>query len=743
MKENRSLREKEEDLASMRLCSALVAALALPHAAQAGAAAAGDDLALRSFGASGAVAAELQRVQEMYGSAPPIAQLSGDALSPSASPQIRRDALVQLGDMFFYGNQSLATAVNGTLALQLYAEAAALGAPKAQFHVGVALSYGLWGFPLDDAAAMTHYYFAALGGDVSASMALGHRHLLGINAPKTCETAVRYYEVAANRAIELREANESEPAIYDMPHRRLKTVHETQHKKNIPSDAAIVDYYQFSADKGDPEATINLATLYFYGARGLQQDLPRAAALFHKAYELGASGGAYHLGHLYSHGIGVRQDNDTAFRYLQEAANEGNTAAQNELAYMFLHGKGTVRDLDRAVTLFKSAAKQGSMEAFYNLGVLHMQGGGSGKVLGKDPEYEVAHGYFQVAAHQGHTVSSHKLGHMSLHGIGTARSCKNAVESFKMVAERGEWDRQLSQAFKDFKNKDYEASFMKYAVMAQQGYEVAQHNAAYLLDYGFLAPSVFAPAPSLGVEDDEAVASVAVMLYKLAALQGNVDANLKIGDYYYYGKGGHDVDYMKASAHYSLASKRSNSQAMFNLAIMYEHGIGVQQDFFLAKRFFDRSRVAHSDAHVPVALALWKMRWHMTLLQWKFWWDKLVGNNPAPLPAGLKSSPTPARPRKSSESFGIISWLQGWLPSADSVGLSDWSAETLVSRGRELVFSDNFLILVIAVALGAVLYVRSERQNLRDQLEDQLRQQQQQQQEPQREDQQHDPLPVQ
>ncbi|RLN62036.1 hypothetical protein BBJ29_005130 [Phytophthora kernoviae] len=653
--------------------------------------------------------------------------LSDAALSPFVSRSERRDALVQLGDMYFYGNQSLDTSVNGTLAMSLYAEAAAMGAPRAQFHVGVAQSYGLWGFPLDEASAMTNYYFAALGGDIGASMTLGHKHLLGLGAPKKCESAVRYYEVAANEGVARREQNVSRPAIYDLPYRRLKTLAETQHKKNLPSDSAIVDYYQFSADKGDPDATLNLATLHYYGARGLVQDVERAAVLFKKAYDLGASGGAYHLGHIYSHGIGVPQDNATAFKYLQEAVNEGNTAAQNELAHMYLLGKGTALDEEQAVNLFKAAAKQGSMEAFYNLGVLHMRGGGSkGSVVAiEHPEYEVAHGYFQVAAHQGHIISSHKLGHMSLHGIGTTRSCKNAVESFKMVAERGEWDRVLSQAYKDFKHQDYEAAFIKYAVMAQQGYEVAQHNAAYLLDYNFLAPSAFSSILSLkpfGVElDEDVVASTAVMLYKLAAQQGNVDANLKIGDYYYYGKGGHQVDFVKASAHYSLASKRSNAQAMFNLALMYEHGVGVDQDFYLAKRFFDKARVAHSDASVPVTLALWKMRAHMTLQSWKRWWDELVGNIPPSLKNKSTSFPSTASRSTSQdrESAGadikqsLLSLLEKWWP-----GDANMSPETLLGdtfgNWREVLQSDNLLIFVLTIALGVVLYIRSERQYLRE-----------------------------
>ncbi|CEG50349.1 Extracellular protein SEL-1 and related proteins [Plasmopara halstedii] len=644
-----------------------------------------------------------------------VRDLSDTALSPMVPRFERRDALVQLGDMYFYGNSSLDTSVNGTLAMSIYAEAAALGAPRAQFHVGVALSYGLWGFPLDEAAAMVNYYFAALGGDISATMVLGHNHLLGISAPKKCETAVRYYELAANEAVARREANVHRPAIYDAPHRRLKTVAETQHKKKLPDDSAIADYYQFSADKGDPDATISLATLYFYGERGVSQDVERAALLYKKAYDLGATDAAYHLGHCYSLGIGVPQNNATAFKYMQEAVNEGNAAAQNELAHMYLHGKGTKRDEEQAVTLFKAAMKQGSVEALYNLGVLYMRGGGlfDPTVLAQThPEYDVAYGYFLIAAYQGHTISKHKIGQMSLHGIGTTRSCTNAVETFKLVAERGEWDRVLTQAYTDFKQKEYEAAFMKYAVMAQQGYEVAQHNAAYMLDAGFLNPSAFSPTLSLtpiGTElTTDVLASTAVMLYRLAAQQGNVDANLKIGDYYYYGKGGHAVNYVKASAHYFLASKHSNAQAMFNLALMYEHGIGMEQDFNLAKRFFDKARLAHSDAKVPVMLATWKLRAHKTLRSWKRWWDNLIGN--------VSPSATISSESTSASTEGDSNGLDA---DASSMLLENWwlgdlmqGMITSVTTKLFKLQSEDFVIAILMIALGIVLYIRSERQYL-------------------------------
>ncbi|KAI9912392.1 hypothetical protein PsorP6_006084 [Peronosclerospora sorghi] len=676
-----------------------------------------------SFAPPSPLAETLRRMQNDNAA---VRDLSDAALSPLVPPSERRGALVQLGDMYFYGNSSLDTRVNGTLAMSLYSEAAAMGDPRAQFHVGVALSYGLWGFPLDEAAAMTHYYFAAVGGDVGAAMALGHKHSMGLGVPKKCETAVRYYEAAADEAVARREKNASHPAIHDLPHRRLKTAMESQHKKKTPDDSAIVDYYQFAADKGDPDATLNLATLYFYGARGLTQDLERAASLYKKAYDLGASGGAYYLGHIYGLGIGVPQSNSTAFTYLQEAVNEGNAAAQNELALMYLFGKGIKANKAEAIELFKSAAKQGNAEAFYNLGVIQMQGDGSHDIADTSlhPEYEVAHGYFLVAAHQGHTIASHKLGHMKLNGIGTMRSCKDAAESFKLVAERGEWERVLTQAYNDFKRLDYEAAFMKYAVMAQQGYEIAQHNAAHLLDYGFLMPSVFSPMTSLmpsGVElEENVISSIAIMLYKLAAQQENVDANLKIGDYYYYGKGGHPLDFVKASAHYSLASQRSNAQAMFNLALMYEHGIGVDQDFNLAKRFFDKARDASSDAHVPVTLALWKLRAHTSFYSWKKWWHKLLGNAPphtkreAPSAASSTAEQTSegnASGTKGTERASLLALLPKWLRGGTNTSANHIFLD-IFGHWDELLYSDNLLMFVLTIALGVVLYIRSERQYL-------------------------------
>ena len=63
----------------------------------------------------------------------------------------------------------------------------------------------------------------------------------------------------------------------------------------------------------------------------------------------------------------------------------------------------------------------------------------------------------------------------------------------------------------------------------------------------------------------------------ITSFLGYSAARVKLGDYYYYGYGT-ETDPVLAAEQYRLASDRmGNAQAMFNLAYMYENGIGLQK----------------------------------------------------------------------------------------------------------------------------------------------------------------------
>ena len=140
---------------------------------------------------------------------------------------------------------------------------------------------GLWGHSVNVPLGLLNYYFASLNGDIGAMMALGHRHKYGLGVPKNCESSLLYYEAAALKSIELRALSLVEPILLDSSSRRL-----TDDTRTGPADTEIVDYYHFSAEKGDESAAQNLATLYYIGARGVKQDFKKAALLFKKAADM-------------------------------------------------------------------------------------------------------------------------------------------------------------------------------------------------------------------------------------------------------------------------------------------------------------------------------------------------------------------------------------------------------------------------------------------------------------------------
>lgn len=53
---------------------------------------------------------------------------------------------------------------------------------------------------------------------------------------------------------------------------------------------------------------------------------------------------------------------------------------------------------------------------------------------------------------------------------------------FKNVCERGRWSERLMTAYNSYKDGDSNSAVVQYLLLAEQGYEVAQSNAAFILD---------------------------------------------------------------------------------------------------------------------------------------------------------------------------------------------------------------------------------------------------------------------
>lgn len=141
-------------------------------------------------------------------------------------------------------------------------------------------------------------------------------------------------------------------------------------------------------------------------------------------------------------------------------------------------------------------------------------------------------------------------------------------------------------------------ALLLYLQAAELGMEVAQSNAAWMLQRGFGHSGPLA-------------AAVATTLYRRSAEQGNVVSLLQLGDCYYYG-GGVEQDWVRSAAIYYEAYKLGSPEAMFNLGFMHEFGAGVPKDMALALRFYNMAKHTNADAALPVYLARAWLKVHGT-----------------------------------------------------------------------------------------------------------------------------------
>lgn len=493
------------------------------------------------------------------------------------------EALKLVGHSFLYGS---VLPQNLTAAKIYFEKLASRGLPYGQMHLGLMYALGL-GVPSSQAKALVYYTFAALGGNVWAQMILGYRHWAGVGVITSCESALTYYRKVAKTVEEELSTNGG------FVIQRIRLLDELENPGSTSGvlDNDLIQYYQFLADKGDVQAQVGLGQLHYQGGRGVDQDHARALNYFMQAADAGNANAMAFLGKMYLEGGSVvKQSNDTALKYFTMAADKNNPVGQSGLGLMYLYGKGVPKDYNKAFKYFSLAANQGWVDGQLQLGNMYYSG------LGIQRDYKMAIKYYTMASQSGHVLAFYNLAQMHATGTGTVRSCQTAVELFKNVAERGRWGENLMQAYNDYREGRINEALMKYSLLAELGYEVAQSNAAFILDRG-----------EVELFPKNETYPRALMYWNRAAAQGYSVARVKLGDYHYYGYGT-EVDYETAAAHYRLASEQQhNAQAMFNLGYMHEHGLGMKKDIHLAKRYYDMAAETSSDAQVPVALALAKL----------------------------------------------------------------------------------------------------------------------------------------
>lgn len=211
----------------------------------------------------------------------------------------------------------------------------------------------------------------------------------------------------------------------------------------------------------------------------------------------------------------------------------------------------------------------------------------------------------QISAARGHTPAIYEYAHMLEIGVDDMFSCKETAQAYKTFVEDNEhiMAPYLRDAFLDLLVNKPDISLWNYAKAAEQGYESAQVSAAYLL---------YQPQKQLQISPEipESHIDMALTYYIRAFKQGNPDAGVVAGDIYY--KIG---DYDRSVDMYQAASLKSSVQAVWNLGHAYEYGLGIEQDFHLAKRFYEQVSEYNNKLYLAIRLTIWKLR----LKSWLNW----------------------------------------------------------------------------------------------------------------------------
>ncbi|KAE8222348.1 hypothetical protein CF319_g4428 [Tilletia indica] len=353
-----------------------------------------------------------------------------------------------------------------------------------------------------------------------------------------------------------------------------------------------------------------------------QQQLLEGEDMFVKVDEqsLGlASRAAGMLGWMYLRGEGVPQDFKRAWVWFSRGSSAGDSDCHNGLGVMIRDGYGVKASVEGAVPYFTASAQPAnpSPDGLVNMGRLYYDAKDfasaartfkSAMHLLEPFESYLWHGKIDalLARAQSSTTTS-----LPISGPTAQERCDSATLNLKHAVERADWADPVShRADRAWRRGDGQRALLGWMLAGEMGYEAAQNNVAWILDRDKHRLQI----PSLDSAPDSSFDRLALVQWTRSAGQENVDALVKMGDYYFRGMGTPTPgipSYEKAVACYSAAADMSGSAlAYWNMGWMYESGLGVggTRDFHLAKRYYDMAwNTNRRESYLAVVLSLAKL----------------------------------------------------------------------------------------------------------------------------------------
>lgn len=148
----------------------------------------------------------------------------------------------------------------------------------------------------------------------------------------------------------------------------------------------------------------------------------------------------YLLGECYEYGITDMLPRDTtkAIEWYRLAAAQGHAGAQCELGYCYHTGESVDQDQVTGVKYYQQAADQGYAKAQYYIGVAYYYGQGVETDTDDPEDFPAAVKWYQLAADQGYAAAQSTLGFCLQVGKGCNLDIAGAEKYFRLAAEQGD-----------------------------------------------------------------------------------------------------------------------------------------------------------------------------------------------------------------------------------------------------------------------------------------------------------------
>jgi uncharacterized protein len=268
----------------------------------------------------------------------------------------------------------------------------------------------------------------------------------------------------------------------------------------------------------------------------------------------------------YRSGSVVDQDSKRAFDWFSQAAGQGSLEAQSNIAVMYLTGSGTKRDVAQGLELLKETSNAGDPTGMTHLGEAYLFG------IGGNQDYAKAIALFEAASKLGSGSATERLSEMYRNGDGVKFDTILADRLQIQAAAAGD-DRAESRTADSYLvgRKDPAKAFAYYQLAAMQGEPNAQAKLGWMYANG------------VGTQQD--FHSAAILEHR-AALKGNAFAMEELGRLYWNGNG---VTKSPVTAYVwiALAEKRS-----------YRPATGLLKDFRTQMTPVDEARAEYLLEHI-------------------------------------------------------------------------------------------------------------------------------------------------